>query len=371
MASGALRIDIRTDRNGTVFEHDGARLEPDDLKNLLPRALGKDDTPLRDLAIGVNAALRVADGPVTVETGQGWQMKFGADSESLETLPVSHERACVRLSRPLGFWARVDLLIGTPEYRALSTLCRFAPIPVFVNGQLVQKQLSAQPQGPDQKNVISFYEPSWRWWKLEGFTPNTRRFSVPRDHNVVELRLPGQGVGLLPSMASLLMRSAEGPAELPPEMPQPALRTLFERRTRPPMPVMEQAGVFLGVPALPAEIPDEARNPTLEMQKFLELLQVQLPHPPGVALVHRGVTVGYLPAQYLVGAWAVTHQGFDLTSLKLRERDQSHLESEVQAMSTRLFTTLNELYPGPNLRATLQAAWLDAHTRRSGESGRI
>lgn len=338
------RIDVQTDGQGLTLIHNGDPPDQEAIRGLLPRALSNEDTPVRELALGVNGALRVAREEVVLDSGQGWRLRIGARGESFEE---SRRSAEIRLHVPragswLGFW------LGTPETRALQGAGRFCPVPLFVNGSMVQKQLGSAPYDPSSDKIINYYEPGWRWWKLEGWSRNTRRYGVPVDHNVVELRLPGTELGLLPSRASLLMAS---PNEAPvlPMTPNPRghLLQVFERRIRPRY--LEQVFGFLGLPALP---PAAYRFAALRGK---------------IALVYRGVVVGHFPHPFAVGAWAVPPGATDLSGLKLQEETIKQLALVINATAQSFRQTLTRLYPGPDLRAILQKAWLDAHARRGGD----
>ncbi len=350
----ALRVDVRASRPEFVLEHDGEATSPEDLKQLLPRALGREDTPLRDLAIGVNAALKL--GPVQVQSG-AWLLELEVGREELKQVPAI-DRTRVRVRRPPGRW--LDFWLGTAEQRALTRLCRFAPVPLLVNGSLVQRELSPDALGGAQGNMISYYEKDWRWWKPDGLMPNTSSYAVPGSHHVVELRIPGPGIGLLPSRASFLLRSPNGDLELP---PPPPVYGILQRRIRPPVPTLEKVSVFLGTPALPLLTQTEVR-------KALERFPVRQPPPTGITLVHRGVTVGMLPSSSFVGAWALHHTGFDLSSLQLQDDDRRRAETLVNEMCERLISHLLQTYSVATLKHALQAAWLDAHARRQGRGAR-
>lgn len=347
VGSRPQRIDVMTDQQGLVLTHNGDPPLADEIRGLLPRALSSLDGPVRELAMGVNGALRVARDEILLDSGQGWRLRVGPQGESFE--PTGGTGAVrLRVPRSNSFFG---FLLGTPETRALHAACNFCPVPLFVNGSMVQRQLGSPPHDPSSDKIINYYEPGWRWWKLEGWSRNTRRYGVPVDHNVVELRLPGTELGLLPTRASLVM-TAPNEAPVLPVAPTPEghLRQIFERRIRPRY--LEQAYGFLGLPALP---PAAYRFAALRGK---------------IALVHRGVVVGHLPHPFAVGAWAVPSGTTDLSGLKLQDETVQQLGAVIKAAALAFRQTLARLYPGPDLRAILQKAWLDAHARRGGDPER-
>lgn len=363
VGSGATRIDIRAGWGGLQLEHDGAAPGPEELKDLLPRILDPHDTPLRDLAIGVNAALKMADGPVEIATGQGLRAQISASSHQLDRLE-GLDRVRLRLRRKRRWWTPLELLAGTWESFELRDQCRFCPIPVFLNGELVQRPLSAafEDLTHSEKECISYRESGWRWWKLEGATANTRRYLVPRAHHVVELIIPGLGLGLLPSRASWRLCAPEASFELPAPLVEryDHFAARF-RRLRPEMVDLEQAGAVLAIPA--------HRDP-LSFDPRLRRLQRTLGRLGSVHLVHRGVTVGEVPSLDVVGAWAVPEGRFDLSSLTLLEEDRLEAQQLIDPLVLGLFRALLARFPASTQHECLQKAWLEARARRSRETRR-
>lgn len=364
VGSGATRVDIRCGWRQVLFEHDGAAPAPEVLKRLLPRILEPEDTPVRDLAIGVNAALKLAAGPVEIASEQGPRALISTSGHQLESLAEPPDRVRLRMRRQRRWWTALELVAGTWESFELREHCRFCPIPIFLNGELVQQPLSAAFEGLDrsEKECISYREDGWRWWKLEGATPNTRRYAVPRAHHVVELIMPGLGLGLLPSRASWRLSAPEASFEPPPPLVERydhfAVRF---RRLRPEMVDLEQAGAVLAIPAF--------KEPVL-LEPRLRRLRRALGRLDGVQLVHRGVTVEEIPSLDVVGAWALPEGRFDLSSLTLLEDDRREAEQLIQPLVLRLFQALLARFPAPTQHQCLQKAWLEARARRSRQGRR-
>lgn len=364
VGSGATRVDIQCGWRQVLFEHDGASPTPEVLSSLLPRTLEPGDTPIRDLAIGVNAALKLAAGPLEIATELGQRALISASGHQLESLSDPPDHVRLRMRRQRRWWTALEMLAGTWESFELREHCRFCPIPIFLNGELVQQPLSAAFEGLDrsEKECISYRESGWRWWKLEGATANTRRYAVPRAHHVVELIMPGPGLGLLPSRASWRLNAPEGSFELPPPLSERfdhfAVRF---RRVRPEMVELEQAGAVLGIPAL--------KEPVL-LEPRLRRLRRALGRLDGVQLVYRGVTVDEIPSLDVVGAWALPEGRFDLSSLTLLEEDRREAEQLIQPLVLRLFKTLLARFPASTQHECLQKAWLEARARRSRQGRR-
>ncbi|MCE7869055.1 hypothetical protein DYH09_01625 [bacterium CPR1] len=359
VGSGATRVDIRCGWRQVQLEHDGAAPTPEVLSSLLPRILEPEDTPTRDLAIGVNAALKLAAGPVEISTERGHQALISARAHQLDSLAEPPDRVRLRLRRQRRWWTALEMLAGTWESFELRQRCRFCPIPIFLNGDLVQQPLSALFEGLNrsEKECISYREAGWRWWKLEGATPNTSSYLVPRAHHVVELIMPGLGLGLLPSRASWRLSSPESSFEPPPPLIEryDHFADRF-RRVRPEMVGLEQASAVLAIPAHLEQVPLEPR---------LRQLRRTLGRLDGVQLVHRGVSVDEIPSQDVVGAWALPEGRFDLSTLTLLEEDRREAEQLVQPLVLRLFQALLARFPASTQHECLQKAWLEARARRN------
>jgi hypothetical protein len=159
VAAGAHRVVVRCDANDCHLLWEGPGLEAALLEQLFSALfLPRDESlePLRELAIAANAALGLDPAWVRVETwtGQGgarlelWPsgQKFeplSLQSESPRPTGVAihvRERHALRVLKKIlaGWWSM-------PEAAALQRCCRLAPIPVEVNGRLVNGEADLGP----------------------------------------------------------------------------------------------------------------------------------------------------------------------------------------------------------------------------------
>lgn len=133
---GATFLQAQVSARDVVLSHDA---EPGDLEDLFARIFTTRLRPdLKALGLGLNAALRLAPQSLTAQCGeQRLQVsEAGTRLEPCEPAPVPWRLA---LRHRLG-WQLFKKVLGpsvrrVPEAEALTEFCRWAPVPVEVNGR--------------------------------------------------------------------------------------------------------------------------------------------------------------------------------------------------------------------------------------------
>lgn len=134
VASGASLLSVETGRRLVRFEHDGAPLTPSELENLLSSLfVSTTRKELPELALGLFCALQEGAELATVTSGaQRLELSFEG-----QTLGVAPERP--------GLVAGLTGLDPGPCLRALEQRCAAAPIPIRVNGRLLNPAVDLGP----------------------------------------------------------------------------------------------------------------------------------------------------------------------------------------------------------------------------------
>lgn len=175
VANGAQHLDIRVDTEHCTFAYVGGGLQKQDLTHLFDYLFASKDrtdvSHLRELALGINAALQFKPTRVVVESGDGTlagtcRLILSGDHDEVEigtpTRPLGgtfvHFEGFKRGALP-GFRR---FLFGAKRPRELDAIeerCLAAPIPIIVNGQpLFGYSAQRSPALFGYKKVVSFDE---------------------------------------------------------------------------------------------------------------------------------------------------------------------------------------------------------------------
>lgn len=199
--SGAGKFEARLGRFSNQLHFPSLPFPPARLPNLFDFILGERDAAW-ELAVAVNALVTLDFDLIEVlcqDRESGYLLRVGKEtSECIETR---------RADRPEGvhFYLRRRRRLGTlvkspPEIYLLREFCRFCPIPLQLNGRLLQKPWG-RPRGPHflrpaGSSEVVIRSPNW-------YLPG-KNFWV--DHHILEYRIPSpvpeSSVGLTPSRAS-------------------------------------------------------------------------------------------------------------------------------------------------------------------------
>lgn len=156
VAAGASDLDLQVDADDCRIRSSGWSLGQDQLQNLFSSLFGADrdaaGRSLRALAISLNSALALDPAEVRLDSWsgtEGWTLFVDPGTERVERLPASPwpaGRAGVGLLvrrrrswRVLGRFLR-GLVALQPEAQAVCDRCRWAPLPITVNGRSIQQE---------------------------------------------------------------------------------------------------------------------------------------------------------------------------------------------------------------------------------------
>jgi hypothetical protein len=153
VAAGATAIGVETDADDVILRFDGRPFARMELERLFDHLFGqsRERTHLRQLALGVNASLALKPKFVVVDSGdgrEGARLRLTSHTDlSLTPLPAEERLDGTRIHvRDRVSWRTlVDAVRKSPaEAQLLAEGCRFAPLPVRLNGKLLR-----QPFEPD------------------------------------------------------------------------------------------------------------------------------------------------------------------------------------------------------------------------------
>lgn len=153
VAAGATAIGVETDADDVILRFDGRPFARAELERLFDHLFGQtpERTHLRQLALGVNASLALGPKFVVVDSGdrrEGARLRLTSHTDlSLKPLPAEErlDGTRVHVRDRVSWHTLLDAVRKNPaEARLLAEGCRFAPIPVRLNGRLLR-----QPFEPD------------------------------------------------------------------------------------------------------------------------------------------------------------------------------------------------------------------------------
>lgn len=145
VASGASKVEVRADALSVSVTWDGPGLKLDDLRPAL-----LDEGPRHELAVAVHAPLGRVARQIEVVSG-GQRAVWNARGHWLG--PVRDTANRFRLTRDMRSVSQViNRLLACPEPPLLADRCRYAPIPVIVNGRRVNPPTLG-------RNVYEVYTP--------------------------------------------------------------------------------------------------------------------------------------------------------------------------------------------------------------------
>jgi hypothetical protein len=151
VAGGATSIDVYTDADDMIMTFDGVRCAEEDLADLFDYLFTQDAelTPLRQLALGVNAALGLSPKFIMVDSGdgrRGQRLKLSSHAD-LRVEPLSADalldgtRVHVRERVSWRVMARAVGSRVSPEGLLLAEHCRHVPIPLQLNSEDLRRPL--------------------------------------------------------------------------------------------------------------------------------------------------------------------------------------------------------------------------------------
>ncbi len=151
VAGGATAIDVTTDSDDVVIRFDGQPPEADELDGIFEFlfAADADLMPLRQLALGVNAALGMKPRFIRIDVGDGAAgSRLELSSyEDLKVEPLTDEvpRGVRVHVRDRTSWRRVVEAVKTrtAEGRILEADCRWCPVPITLDGQRLDGDFAA------------------------------------------------------------------------------------------------------------------------------------------------------------------------------------------------------------------------------------
>ncbi len=206
VASQATRIEVTCSRRSVVLQHDGLLPTSEELARLLSYATSASCEPIRELAVGVNAALGLPAKVSVLATGSngGRLMNLSPTAPpELLGLPSTGDSSGVRISRVSVRRSLPWHVLKGPEARLVEQRCRWAPATLVVDGKPVPRHgWFGSPSNPARSKVPRI---SLGWHDVK----HNQRFchSVPIDHHVLELRFHQLALNrdrfwLLPSCAT-------------------------------------------------------------------------------------------------------------------------------------------------------------------------
>ncbi len=200
VASGATRIDVTTDSDDVILDFDGPPYSEPELTRLFDYLFAQqlELVRLKELALGVNAALALEPKFIVVDSGdgkQGFRLRLTSHRDlRVERLSGDAIPRGTRIHvRDRTSWHVVsDLVRGNcAEARLIADNCPYAPIPITVDGEDVRRPLVAPalarhafssggirgelllPDAPRQESrleicmggvrVVTFEDTGWRW----------------------------------------------------------------------------------------------------------------------------------------------------------------------------------------------------------------
>lgn len=142
VASGAKRVQVRTDADDVEVSFDGRAFPPDAMKELLDRALNpgttKDDQRARLLALGVAGALGVDAAFVKVASGGVALTLAPPDRVDVDGEGEHVRGTTLHLHKAFGWRVAASFVRGAPEAAAIKERCRRFPIDLVLNGEDVR-----------------------------------------------------------------------------------------------------------------------------------------------------------------------------------------------------------------------------------------
>lgn len=143
IAGGATAVRVTTDSDDVVIEYDGTRLTATDLEHLFDYLFAQEDEllPQKQLALGVNSALALEPRFVRVEAGDGdtgHRLEL-TTHDDLQVTPLGADSRIdgvrVHVRDRLGWHVLADVFRSKSlEARLVVDHCRFAPVPVVLDG---------------------------------------------------------------------------------------------------------------------------------------------------------------------------------------------------------------------------------------------
>lgn len=152
VASGATRVDLHLDADDLKLDFDGRPFLAEEMENLFASLFSSERHAwlirLKELAIGINAALVSKPRWIDVESQSGQQgihLRVYPDRDRLERVrpgPNAGTRIHVRQRMGLKTVMRFLSKRTSPEEMAIRERCRLCPIPVRLNGEQVSQPLA-------------------------------------------------------------------------------------------------------------------------------------------------------------------------------------------------------------------------------------
>ncbi|MBI3929808.1 MAG: tetratricopeptide repeat protein [Armatimonadetes bacterium] len=160
IAAGANFVEVHVDARGCRIQHDGSPLSRYELDNLFSWLLVRDRErqTLRDLALGVNAALNLQPESLVLHCFDGSRSLLGSFHE--QGIRVEEEPA----DRPPGTVVELKRKnLGTPEAELIERCFPWSSVPIRVNGRFVTGSTPAGPWLGTRCLLTTRHE---RWLKL-------------------------------------------------------------------------------------------------------------------------------------------------------------------------------------------------------------
>ncbi|MBI3924551.1 MAG: tetratricopeptide repeat protein [Armatimonadetes bacterium] len=148
VAGGAGSILVKTSRKEFDIRHDGSPPDRETLEELFSKVLlaGNQSLTQFELAVGLNGALAQQPEEIVVESRDetgGHRLKLSASRHLVEPLEESEEprrEVRIQIRRGRRIWGnRAD------EAGTLEEVCCYCPIPISVNGRLINRELRWSP----------------------------------------------------------------------------------------------------------------------------------------------------------------------------------------------------------------------------------
>ena len=146
IAGGARKVTVDSSAGKCVIQFDGFPLTREDLENLTTSLFVGSHLPqwtrLRELAIGVNAALGTHP-TVEVETNTGWRCRFKPNAnENIEaTMPIANGIRILAREAPVKAVSRFFSRSHKPECKLVEAHCSLSGVPILVNGKPINESV--------------------------------------------------------------------------------------------------------------------------------------------------------------------------------------------------------------------------------------